>query len=55
MVDPMNEDTKHIKDQSMGTERYLEYINKPEACEPTGKRRGETVWNQGKMSKIGWK
>ena len=25
MVDPMEKDTKHIKDQNTGTEEYLEY------------------------------
>ena len=30
MVDPMDKDTKHIKDQSTGTEGYLEYTKEKE-------------------------
>ena len=30
MVDPTDKDTKHIKDQSTGTEEYLEYTKEKE-------------------------
>ena len=30
MVDPMDKDTKHIKDQNMGTEEYPEYTTEKE-------------------------
>ena len=30
MVDPTDKDTKHIKDQSTGTEGYLEYTKEKE-------------------------
>ena len=30
MVDPTDEDTKHIEDQSTGTEGYLEYTKEKE-------------------------
>ena len=33
MVDPMDKDTKHIKDQSTGTEGYLEYTKEKEKGE----------------------
>ena len=33
MVDPTDKDTKHIKDQSMGTEGYLEYTKEKEKGE----------------------
>ena len=38
MVDPTDKDTKHIKDQSTGTEGYLEYT-KEEA-----KGQGKPIW-----------
>ena len=43
MMDPTDKDTKHIKDQSTGTEGYLEYTNENGQGKPTwcGEQCGE--------------